>query len=141
MDIRINSNKVFCDTSFFYSHLDINEATHSKAKDIIDHCIQKKIQFYVTWEIISETITLLRYRLSYAGAVRFIDEIIPVLNIINLDVNTKNEALSLFKKHSRDKKLSYCDIVSYLVATKILNNIPCLAFDVDFERLGLIVVK
>lgn len=30
------------------------------------------------------------------------------------------------KKHSRDKKLSYCDIVSYLVATKILKVSPAL---------------
>lgn len=138
---NLNSNKVFCDTSFFYSFLDTNETTHPLAEKIVDQCIEKKVQFYVTWEIISETVTLLRYRLSYEGASRFIDEIIPTLNIVNTDIKLKNEALSLFKGLSEDKRISYCDIISYLVASRTLDNIPCLSFDKDFERLGLIVVK
>ena len=33
------------------------------------------------------------------------------------------------------------DIISFLLVTKVLGNIPCLAFDDDFEKLGLTVVR
>jgi len=36
--------------------------------------------------------------------------------------------------------LSFCDAVSFVVVTTLLNDIPTLAFDAAFRALGLIVI-
>lgn len=137
----IPGDRVFCDTSFFYASLDINETTHHQALQILDICAKQRVRFFTTWEIISETVTLLRYRLSYNSAVRFIDEVIPEMNIIQITPSMKVEALRIFKRYNQDKRISFCDILSYLVVTQQLERIPSLAFDPDFEQLGLTVIK
>jgi len=42
---------------------------------------------------------------------------------------------------SKGKRLSFCDAISYVVVKTVLDDIPCLSFDEDFSRLGLMVVK
>jgi len=57
-----------------------------------------------------------------------------------LEAKLKDEALFLLKKYYWDKIMSFCDIISFMVVTKVLKNIPCLAFDDGFEKLELINV-
>ena len=45
----------------------------------------------------------------------------------------------IFKKLSKDKKLSYCDALSVVIITDLLDDMPCLTFDHDFRTLGLVV--
>jgi predicted nucleic acid-binding protein len=40
-------------------------------------------------------------------------------------------------RFSRDKRLSFCDAITFVVITQILGNMPCLTFDRDFRALGL----
>ena len=46
----------------------------------------------------------------------------------------------VFRKFARDKKISFCDAISFVVVTSVLEGIPCLSFDRDFKRLGLTVI-
>ena len=95
---------------------------------------------YVTWDIISETLTLLRYRRSYRAALAFLSEIKPDLHIVNYGDGVRADAEQIFRRYGRDHKLSFCDAVSFVVVTTLLNDILTLAFDADFRALGLIVI-
>ncbi len=94
---------------------------------------------YTTWDIISETVTLLRYRANYELAVKFLDVVKPSLFIVRYDDEVRAAAEKVFKKLSKDKRFSFCDAVSYLLISHLLEGIPCLTFDGDFRSLGLTV--
>lgn len=128
---------LFADTSFYYAALDSRDPFHPLAKRYAEWLEENKGQLISTWEIVSETVTLLRTRYGYEGAMTFIRDVLPSLQIIYLSDRDRREALRLFEKLSSDKKLSLCDVVSYLVITKHLKRIPHLAFDDDFRSLGL----
>ena len=54
--------RLFCDTSFFYACFDQRDVNHQHAKDLSADATASGSRHYVTWDIISETLTLLRYR-------------------------------------------------------------------------------
>lgn len=132
-------NRVFCDTSFFFSSLYPDDSNYEKAVELLKYCKEHKLMLYTTWDIISETVTLLRYRASYKTALDFLGKIKPVLYIVHYDDSVRTSAEEVFKKLSKDKKISFCDAVSFVVITHILDNIPCFSFDRDFKTLGLTV--
>jgi len=92
---------------------------------------------FTTWEIVVETVTLLRYRLNYKGAAVFIRTVLSKLYIIYLSDSDRAKALDTFLKFSKDKKISLCDAISYTVIKEYLEGIPCIAFDADFKAMGL----
>ncbi|HLG28818.1 MAG TPA: PIN domain-containing protein [Candidatus Brocadiales bacterium] len=137
--LNLPDNKVFCDTSFFFASLCPHDTNFEKAGALLEYCKDNAVSIYTTWDIISETATLLRYRASHKVAVEFIDEVKPVLSIIKYDDTIRDAAEKVFKKLSRDKRLSFCDAISFLVITELLEDMPCLTFDRDFKNLGLLV--
>jgi len=80
---RWRSHPPFCDTSFFYACFDQHDVNHEQAKDLSEDAVRSGSRLYVTWDIISETLTLLRYRRSYREALTFLTEIKPHLHIVN----------------------------------------------------------
>lgn len=137
--MNLPQNRAFCDTSFFFASLYPNDSNYYKAGEILNYCQENKITLCTTWDIISETVTLLRYRASYNLAVKFIDIVRPKLLIVTYDDSVRLEAEKVFKKLSRDKRLSFCDAVSYVIITLLLDNISCFTFDKDFRSLRLTV--
>ena len=131
---------LFCDTSFFYAALDKRDRDHPTARKLAQSIQEQQIPLITTWEIIVETVTLLRYRYSYRGAITFIDRVLPHLNIFLVNAADRARALLMFRRLSRDTKISLCDAISYLVVSEHLDFIPCLAFDEDFQKLGLTVL-
>ena len=132
--------RLFCDTSFFYACFDQHDVNHEQAKDLSEDAVVSAARLYVTWDIISETATLLRYRRSYREALMFLTEIKPNLHIINYGEGVRAEAEQIFRRYGRDHKLSFCDALSFVVVTTLLDHMPSLAFDDDFRALGLTVV-
>jgi len=122
--------RLFCDTSFFYACLDPSDVNHPRASGLIDESVA----------VVSETVTLLRYRHSFAAAWAFLSDVKPGLWLVPYGDGTRNEAEEVFRICARDYRLSYCDAVSFVVVTSLLDNLPCLAFDRDFRRLGLTVL-
>lgn len=93
---KVGLKGLFCDTSFFYAALDKRDRDHPEAIKLA-HSIQKKqIPLITTWEVIVETVTLLRYRYSYRGAISFIDRVLPRLNIFHIDSDIRAKALLVF---------------------------------------------
>lgn len=108
--------------------------------EILNEALTQGVSLFTTWDIISETVTLLLYRFHTRAAIRFLDEIKPALQIVHYDDSLREEAERIFRLFIRDKKISFCDALSYVVVKTILQDIVCLSFDEDFARLGLIVI-
>lgn len=132
-------NRAFCDTSFFFASLYPGDTNYGRAGDVLAECRDQAVTLHTTWDVVSETITLLRYRASYKTAARFLEVIKPALAIVRYDDSTRLAAEEVFKKLSKDKKLSYCDALSFVIITGLLDNMSCLTFDNDFRSLGLTV--
>lgn len=137
--MNLPQNKVFCDTSFFFASLYPDDSNFEKAGELLEYCANNTVTQYTTWDIISETVTLLRYRADYKTAVEFMDMVKPSLSVIKYEDSIRSAAEEVFRKLSKDKRLSFCDAISYVVVTHILDKIPCLTFDKDFRALGLTV--
>jgi predicted nucleic acid-binding protein len=132
--------RLFCDTSFFYACLDPNDTNHDRAEELTADAVASSAAFVTTWDIVSETVTLLRYRIGFRPALRFLEEIKPHLTIVEYDPNVRHEAERIFRHRGRSRRLSFCDAISFVVVTTLLDNMPCLAFDRDFRALALTVI-
>ena len=131
---------VFCDTSFFYACLDPRDSNHARAQALVTESTSIGATFCTTWDIISETVTLLRYRRNYRAALAFLTEVKPGLRIITYGDRVRDEAEQIFRTYARDHRLSFCDAISFMVVTSLLNHLPCFTFDEDFRTLGLTVL-
>jgi predicted nucleic acid-binding protein len=128
---------VFCDTSFFYACLDPKDTNHARARALVMESVSVGATFCTTWDIISETVTLLRYRRNFQAALAFLTDVKPGLHLVHV----REEAEQLFRAYARDHRLSFCDALSFVVVTTLLNHAPCLTFDDDFRGLGLTVLS
>jgi predicted nucleic acid-binding protein len=133
--------QAFGATSFFFAALCPNDINFRRAGEILDEAVSQKIALWTTWDVISETATLLLYRFHAKAAIRFLDEIKPALRIVEYDDSVRRKAERVFCLLSKDKKPSFCDAISFVIVKTILQDIACLSFDEDFSRLGLMVVS
>jgi predicted nucleic acid-binding protein len=134
-------DRVFCDTSFFYACLDNQDVHHGRARTLVENAATAHVVFYSTWDIVSETVTLLRYHCSYTRALAFLNHVKPPLRLVPYDGSVRSQAEDVFRRLGRDKKLSWCDTISFVVVTMLLNHMVCLSFDRDFKQLGLTVIS
>jgi len=132
--------RLFCDPSFFYACLDPDDTNHDRAEELTANAVASATTFITTWDIVSETVTLVRYRMGFRPALRFLDEIKPNLVIIEYGQDVRDEAEQIFWRRARGHRLSFCDAISFVVVTTLLDRIQCLAFDRDFRALGLTVI-
>jgi predicted nucleic acid-binding protein len=72
---------------------------------------------------------------------RFLDEIKPDLLIFEYGQAVRDRAEQIFRRRARAHRLSFCDAISFVVVTTLLDQLPCLAFDRDFRALGLTVIS
>jgi len=133
-------SRLFCDTSFFYACFDRRDVNHQQANNLSKDAAMSGSGLYVTWDIISETLTWLRYRRSYRDALTFLTEVKPHLHIVTYAESVRAEAEQIFRRYGRDHKLSFCDAISFVVVTTLLDDMVTLAFDEDFRALGLTVI-
>ncbi len=131
---------LFCDTSFFYACLDPRDRNHEPAMALVAEADVASATLYATWDIVSETVTLLRYRKNYQTALAFLTEVKPALRIVPYGDRVYSEAEDVFRGVARDRRLSFCDAISFVIVTTLLDHMPCLAFDEDFRRLGLTIM-
>jgi predicted nucleic acid-binding protein len=132
---------VFCDTSFFYASLDNRNAHHARTRPLVAEAVTARVLFYATWDIVSETVTLLRYHCSYAQAMDFLERVKPALRLVAYDEAIRLEAEAVFRQRGREHKLSWCDTISFIVVRRLLDDMACLSFDRDFKQLGLTVLS
>ena len=131
--------RLFCDTSFFYAALDPGDEHHARARELFAEIAEARAALTATWDIVSETVTLLRYRLHFPAALDFLTTVTPRLRIVCCDEQVYVEAMRVFRARARDRRLSFCDAISFVVTT-LLDHMPCVSFDDDFRALGLTVI-
>lgn len=136
----IPSDRVFCDTGFFYASLAPGDRHYERAGELLEECRHQRVRMFSTWEVVSETVTLLTYRLHPQAGIGFLDTMKPVLSLVPVTEAVLTEAEQVFRRRSRDRRLSFCDAISFVIVTTLLDGIPCLAFDQDFRGLGLQVI-
>ena len=132
---------VFCDTSFFHACLDPSDARHPQAHPLVTEATAARVALWTTWDVVSETVTLLRYRVGHAPALAFVEGLYPRLRLVEYGPEVRNQALDVFRRYGRERRLSLCDAISFVVVTTLLDRMPCFAFDEDFRRLGLNVIS
>lgn len=137
----IPSDRVFCDTGFFYACLASRDRHYDRAGELLAECYAQKIRMFSTWEVVSETVTLLTYRLHPQAAIQFLDTMKPALALIPATPGVLSEAEEVFRRHARTRRLSFCDAISFVIVATVLDNIPCLSFDGDFKALGVTVIS
>lgn len=131
---------VFGDTSFFFACLEPRDASHARALELARRAAERTWVVHTTWDVVSETTTLLRYRSSFAAALAFLSDVKPTLRIAEYGNRVRAEAEEIFRQYALTRRLSLCDAISFVVVTTLLDGMPCLAFDEDFRRLGLTTV-
>ncbi|MGH7676580.1 MAG: type II toxin-antitoxin system VapC family toxin [Gemmatimonadales bacterium] len=135
------AGRVFCDnTSYFYACADPDDAFYRQALVLAAEAASRRAELWTTWDVISETVTLLRYRHSATAAISLLDDVRPSLHVVEYGVNVRVEAEQVFRRLGRERRLSLCDAISFAVVTMLLDHMPCFAFDEDFRRLGLTVI-
>lgn len=132
--------KLFCDTSFFYACLDPRDVNHARATELVAETAAVRATLHTTWDVVSETATLLLYRRHFQAAHAFLTELKPHLQVVSYGDRVRDEAGQVFLRYGRDHRLSFCDAISFVVVTTLLEDVPCLAFDEDFRSLGLSVL-
>ena len=131
--------RVFADTSYFFALLSPHDSNHDRAVEISQEVAHERLNVYTTWDIVVETVTLLRYRANFESARIFLAEVTPDLILVHALETERQAAIQLFLRRSRDRRLSLCDAISYSVVSSRLGWAPCLAFDADFAALGLTI--
>ena len=137
----IGSDRAFCDTSFLYATLAEGDRHYDRVGELLDDCSAEAVQLVTTWDVVSETVTLLTDRLHARAAVEFLDTVKPALSLAPVTDAALAEAERVFRRHVRSRRLSFCDAISFVVVTTVLGGVPCLAFDEDFRALGLTVIR
>ncbi len=135
------TDNVFGDTSFFFACLEPRDRSHRRAQEIARGVAEDRWVVHTTWDVVSETTTLLRYRSSFAAAMAFLSDVKPTLRMVEYGSRVRVEAEEIFRQYGRERRLSLCDAVSFVVITTLLDGPPCLTFDDDFRALGLTVVN
>jgi len=137
----IPSDRVFCDTGFLYASLARGDRYYERAGALLEQCRSQRVQMFSTWEVVGETVTLLAYRLHPQAAVQFLDTMKPVLALVPVTDAVRSQAEQVFRRRVKARRFSFCDAISFVVVTTLLDNIPCFSFDADFNALGLTVIS
>jgi len=95
--IEFPRRQAFGDTSFFFATLYPKDVNFRRAGEILDEAVSQEITLWTTWDVISETATLLLYRFHAKAAIRFLDEIKPALRIVEYDDSVRQEAERIFR--------------------------------------------
>jgi predicted nucleic acid-binding protein len=132
--------RFFVETSFIYAGFDPTDSNHSTAEELTKAAAAERCILHCTWDVVSEAVTLLRYRLGFPAALRFLDQVRPGLKRVPFGDRIRSEAEKAFRKYGPDHRLSFGDAISFVGITTMLRRMPCATFDDDFRSFGLPVI-
>jgi predicted nucleic acid-binding protein len=76
---------------------------------------------------------------TFSGGRRLPERCEPTLPIVTYGDGVWEDAQQIFTTYGQDHRLSFCDAISFIVVTTLLDHAPCFTFDGDFRSLGLTV--
>jgi predicted nucleic acid-binding protein len=101
---------VFVDTSAVYALLDASDSNHQRALGGSGGLLGEQLvtHSYVVVELVS----LVRRRLGAAAAARLIDDVLPAIEVTDMDASLRSRALAAFRA-SIDSNVSLVDRTSF----------------------------
>lgn len=128
--------KIFIDSAAFFALTNANDQYHKFAAEFLNVCLDAKNFCFITSNLVlSETYTLIRYKVDFSVANTFLEKIThSSIEIVYSNVLVEKEAIKFLKKFD-DIKLSYTDAVSFQIM-KEQNINSAFTFDKHFEVVG-----
>ena len=125
--------KVFLDTGAFLALADEDDRYHAVAKSIYTELLQSKARLLTSNFVLSETYTLIRFRVSHQAAVEFMKHLDRTdIKVLHVGEAIERTAKAIFMRYD-DKDFSFVDCTSFaLIDHHILDH--AFAFDGHFRQ-------
>ena len=112
-------NRVFVDTWAWYALTDPSDVDHELARLANDELLDAGHIFVTTNFVLDETLTLIRYSVSHAAAVKFrrtLDRLIAarLVQFVRISEDQEAAAWRIFERYA-DQEFSYTDCTSFAV--------------------------
>ena len=130
----------FWDASAFVALLAKQDSRHNEALKIHRWLAQKDVQLYTSWPVISESATVLLYHDGYSSCLGLF-KILSAFTLLRPNESDYFETIALFKEFNQDQKLSFNDILSYVLIRNHLPGASVVTFDKDFSKMGMTVFR
>jgi predicted nucleic acid-binding protein len=127
---------VFVDTSALYALLDADDDGHDRAMRGRDAVADDVLVTH--GYVVAETISLVRRRLGAEAAVRVIDELLPALDIVDVDGQLREAATRAFRAAVRSST-SFVDQTSFVFMRR-QEIVRAWALDAGFATAGFDLV-
>ncbi len=130
----------FCDASFLIAYFAGQDREHAKAMKIREKLRGRGVRLYSCWPVASEAATLLLYHYGYSHAMALLRSV-SAFRWVTPSEADYYQALALFGEFNRDKKLSFNDLLIYVLIRGGLRGMPVISFDRDFAKIGLTLYR
>ncbi len=105
--------RIYVDTSAFYALLDRADQYHDQAKTLWPALLKDTVFLVTSDHVVSETVTLLQYRLGFEAASLWYKNVLAVLDVQWADRTIQRQAYSLWMSLGR-QRFSLVDCVSFV---------------------------
>ncbi len=126
--------KIFMDTSAFYALLDRDDDNHEAAKNAWAKILNAENTLVTSNYVLVETFALLQNRLGVAAARAFQEDLLPILNVEFVNLETHRSGTSALLAASK-RNLSLVDCISFELM-RTLGIKTAFTFDVHFKEAG-----
>jgi uncharacterized protein len=128
----------FVDTSAIYASLDRDDPNHPRARQAFGQLRTEDARLVTHAYVVVEVVALVQRRLGLATVRRFVDDLLPVIEVLPVDATLHAEALEALLAADR-RDLSLVDRTSFLVMRR--HGIGrAFTFDTDFAAAGFEVI-
>jgi predicted nucleic acid-binding protein len=133
--------KVFVDTGAWLAFYDRNDQHHESACRITEHLKAERANLVLSEFVLAESVTLIRFRIGHAWAVRFGQVVLEsrFAELLSVDEPTRRRAWDIFRRYE-DKEFSFTDCTSFALMEQ-LGLKTAFAFDRHFEQYGFALVQ
>jgi predicted nucleic acid-binding protein len=130
----MSDNQCFIDTGAFIALNSPNDQYFNEAREIAKSL--NGYRFIISDAVITETYTILRYRLGFHTAHRFLRTVLESneYDIFEVSPSVRKVTMELLEKYN-DQKISYCDALSVAIMKQLEIDV-IFAFDHHFELMG-----
>src|SRR3990172_7619930 len=134
---------VFVDTWAWFALMDLDNADHEIAQLANEELFQRGATFCTTNYVLSEAVTLIRYKLNHSAALRFrrkTDQMVADGALTVMRVSEKQEVAAgeIFDRY-RDVVLSFVDCTSFVVMRE-LGLTEAFTGDSHFSMMGFSLI-
>jgi predicted nucleic acid-binding protein len=116
-------NRIFVDTWAWYALADRQDPDHKAAQQANERLLDQGYVFVTTNFVLAETLTLIRYHVHHAAAVRFRNTLhqlsaAGLVEYVRVSETQEHAAWEIFERYN-DQKFSYTDCTSFAVMDEL----------------------